>query len=131
MDAVDFGQKVRSLRKKEGLTQFQLADKIRISRNYLSCIETGDASNLSWDIKTKLCTALGISTDHESMVLPISLTSFAHADALPDDDVKMLAQLSYRGKQPDTPEKWRILYGIIKMIVETSDKQETLSLSPS
>jgi transcriptional regulator with XRE-family HTH domain len=122
MNANDFGEIVRKLRKQENLSQSQLATKINISRNYLSEIERGEAANLSWDIRTKLCVALGISIDDSVLVLPSSLVDFANAEKLPDEDIKMLARLEYRGKQPDTPKKWKILYGVIKMTVESSEK---------
>jgi transcriptional regulator with XRE-family HTH domain len=122
MNANDFGEIVRKLRKKESLSQAQLAIKIGISRNYLSEIERGEAANLSWDIRTKLCVALGISIDDSVLTLPSSLVDFANEEKLPDEDIKMLARLEYRGKQPDTPEKWKILYGVIKMTVESSEK---------
>jgi hypothetical protein len=49
--------------------------------------------------------------------LPPSLAEFATTADLPPDDVLMLARLKYRGQQPTTPEKWELLYNVIKMTV--------------
>lgn len=126
MNANDFGDNVRRRRKEEQLSQSQLASAVGISRNYLSEIERGEAINLSWDIRDKLCRSLGIPTNNSvidlSSNLPNSLVEFARVENLPEEDIKMLARLEYRGKQPDTLEKWKILYGVIKITVESSQE---------
>lgn len=124
----DFGAKVRKRRCEEGLSQEQLAQTVGISRNYLSQIERGKATNLSWQVMDRLTSALGLKEDRrsgptvvtdEKMNLPPSLVAFAQKAALPTDDVLMLARLKYRGQQPTTPEKWELLYSVIKMTVES------------
>ena len=54
-----FGQRLRDLRIKAGLTQNDLGFKTGIDRSYLSNIETGDR-NVSIDIMEKLAEALGV-----------------------------------------------------------------------
>jgi transcriptional regulator with XRE-family HTH domain len=117
--AVAFGAVVRDRRRAEKLSQGELAEKVEISRNYLSQIERGEATNLSWQVRRRLCDVLGIqeSASHEGGSLPESLQIFATRSKLPPDDVQMLANLKYRGKQPDTPEKWEMLYNVIKVAV--------------
>jgi transcriptional regulator with XRE-family HTH domain len=116
-----FGQQVRDRRLQENLSQEDLAQKIGISRNYLSQIERGQATNLSWQVREKLSATLGLkeeSTDlatQETSKLPPSLAKFAKSAKLPPDDVIMLARLKYRGQQPTTPEKWELLYSVIKV----------------
>lgn len=116
----EFGKKVRERRVEEGLSQEKLAQAVGISRNYLSQIERGQATNLSWQVMNHLTSVLGLTeqegTDSE-MVLPVSLAEFAKTAGLPPDDVLMLARLKYRGQQPTTPEKWELLYNVIKMTV--------------
>jgi transcriptional regulator with XRE-family HTH domain len=119
-----FGAVVRDRRRAEKLSQGELAEKVEISRNYLSQIERGEATNLSWQVRRRLCDVLGIqvlgiqeSASHEGGNLPESLQIFATRSKLPPDDVQMLANLKYRGKQPDTPEKWEMLYNVIKVAV--------------
>ena len=124
----DFGTRVRKRRCEEGLSQEKLAQAVGISRNYLSQIERGKATNLSWQVMNRLTAALGMKEEQEGesktsiderMDLPPSLVAFAQKAELPTDDVLMLARLKYRGQQPTTPEKWELLYNVIKMTVES------------
>ena len=122
MDTDDFGKKVRDRRRDEQLSQAELAEKVGISRNYLSQIERGQAINLSWQVMERLTSVLGLKenpTDTPKALaeLPPSLAAFAQTADLPPDDVLMLARLKYRGQQPTTPEKWELLYNVIKMTV--------------
>lgn len=116
-----FGQQVRDRRLQEDLSQEELAKKIGISRNYLSQIERGQATNLSWQVREKLTDVLGLKEPETGTMsetqLPSSLVIFAQSKHLPPDDVLMLARLKYRGQQPTTPEKWELLYSVIKLTV--------------
>ncbi len=117
-----FAQQVRDRRRQERLSQEELAHQVGISRNYLSQIERGQATNLSWQVREKLSAILGLKQEPEAKAddsndLPPSLVEFARSAQLPPDDVTMLARLKYRGKQPTTPEKWELLYNVIKMTV--------------
>jgi transcriptional regulator with XRE-family HTH domain len=124
MAAMEFGERVRERRMKEGLSQTELAETVGISRTYLSEIERGVATNLSWGVVRRLATALGIqveqepSKDQDLASLPPGLADFADSKKLPRDDVLMLARLKFRGKQPTTSEKWELLYNVIKMATE-------------
>ncbi|UBF30325.1 helix-turn-helix domain-containing protein (plasmid) [Kovacikia minuta CCNUW1] len=116
----EFAQKVRDRRLQEKLSQEELANKVGISRNYLSQIERGQATNLSWQLVERLTAVLGLKEDsggtlEQAADIPPSLVQFARAAHLPPDDVLMLARLKYRGQQPTTPEKWELLYNVIKM----------------
>ena len=116
----DFAQNVRDRRLQEGLSQEELARKVGISRNYLSQIERGQATNLSWQLMERLRAVLGLKDAAAGTLetvadLPPSLAEFARTAGLPPDDVLMLARLKYRGQQPTTPEKWELLYNVIKM----------------
>lgn len=119
----EFAKRVRDRRIEERLSQQELADQIGISRNYLSQIERGQATNLSWQVREKLSAVLGLkaepapSSTIDATELPPSLVEFANKANLPPDDVVMLARLKYRGQQPTSPEKWELLYNVIKMTV--------------
>jgi len=116
-----FAQQVRDRRRQEKLSQQALADRVGISRNYLSEIERGQATNLSWQVRKRLADALGLTIESAGTLdladLPDSLVEFAATAKLPPDDVLMLARLKYRGQQPTTVEKWELLYNVIKMTV--------------
>jgi transcriptional regulator with XRE-family HTH domain len=113
----NFAQQVRAQRKAQKLSQQELAQQVEISRNYLSEIERGEATNLSWQVRQKLAAALGLSPVGEAVEtdLPEGLAAFAASAKLPQDDVQMLAGLKYRGQQPTTADKWELLYNVIKM----------------
>ena len=119
MEMDEFGKKVRERRVEEGLSQEKLAQAVGISRNYLSQIERGQATNLSWQVVERLTSVLGLKEQEtqSDTILPSSLAQFAKTAELPPDDIFMLAHLKYRGQQPDTPEKWELLYNVIKMTV--------------
>lgn len=116
-----FGDRVREQRKAQKLSQQELAKQVGISRNYLSEIERGESTNLSWQVREKLSRILGLESGQaqtaETISLPAGLAEFAAANKLPPDDIRMLAGLQYRGQQPATPEKWELLYNVIKMTV--------------
>ncbi|HEY9692618.1 MAG TPA: helix-turn-helix transcriptional regulator [Oculatellaceae cyanobacterium] len=121
MEINEFGKQVRERRTEEKLSQEKLAQAVGISRNYLSQIERGQATNLSWQVREKLTSVLGlkaveqVETSNE-LGLPPSLAEFASKAGLPPDDVLMLARLKYRGQQPTTKEKWELLYNVIKQL---------------
>ncbi|MEI7831632.1 MAG: helix-turn-helix domain-containing protein [bacterium] len=131
MNAEQFGVRVRERRSQEGLSQDDLAQKTGISRNYLSQIERGQAENISLEYIKRIVIALGMDIaisqhgldentqdDETQEVLPPGLRDFALEEGLAPADVKMLAQLNYRGNRPDTKEKWKMLYKIIKSVLE-------------
>ena len=123
MDTNEFGQAVKARRKEEKMSQQVLAEKVGISRNYLSQIERGQSTNLSWQLRQRLTEVLGLQEDDTSGAtdttddIPPSLKEFAQTANLPPDDVAMLAKLQYRGQQPTTPEKWELLYNVIKVTI--------------
>lgn len=119
----NFGERVRQERTKLGWSQAKLAEEVSISRNYLSEIERGEASNLSWQVKNTLAQKLGILLEEAVkppdllMNLPPGLEQFASESGLPADDIAMLARLQYRGQKPKTAEQWKILYKVIKSVI--------------
>ncbi|MEM9220220.1 MAG: helix-turn-helix transcriptional regulator [Cyanobacteria bacterium P01_F01_bin.150] len=123
MNANEFGQAVKARRKQEKMSQQVLAEKVGISRNYLSQIERGQSTNLSWQLRQRLTEVLGLQDDDAPGTtdstddIPASLKEFAQTANLPPDDVAMLAKLQYRGQQPTTPEKWELLYNVIKVTI--------------
>lgn len=120
----DFGKTIRERRRQEGLSQEALAQQVGISRNYLSQIERGLATNLSWQLRQTLTSLLGVQAETPVVAvtpqdLPLGLAEFAQRADLPSDDVLMLTRLRYRGKQPTTADKWELLYNVIKMTVDS------------
>ena len=65
--AMEFGKKIRELRKKKGLSQRELAQLVGIDFTYLSKIETGDLPPPSDEVIAKLAQYLG--ADEEELFL--------------------------------------------------------------
>lgn len=124
MELTSFGQRVRERRIEEQWSQEELARRAGISRNYLSQIERGVSTNLSRQVMQRLAMVLGLglSDFFEKLWnqgdLPPGLEEFARKANLPAGDVEMLAQIRYRGKQPRTPDEWRLLYNAIRIATE-------------
>lgn len=62
MDYFVIGQRIRRVRKAQGLSQEQLAEKIGISTTHMSHIETGN-TKLSLAVFVDIATALEVSAD--------------------------------------------------------------------
>jgi transcriptional regulator with XRE-family HTH domain len=58
MDYRNFGLEIMVFRKRKRLNQAAFADMAEISRNYISMIERGEATNLSVDVLVKLAWAM-------------------------------------------------------------------------
>ncbi|WP_103028108.1 helix-turn-helix domain-containing protein [Salinibacter altiplanensis] len=120
-----FGKRVQRERKEQGYSQEELADEVGVSRTYLSQIEQGKAQNLSLRLAQKLGTKLGIESPYQEERssegddnIPESLRKFADEDEIPESDLRMLADIEYRGEQPQRVDQWRIVYNVIKNATE-------------
>lgn len=60
---VDFGKRLKELRLKEGLTQQQLADKLRVTKSVVSYYELQERYP-SPDVLTKLALIFHVTTDY-------------------------------------------------------------------
>ena len=95
MDYKDLGNRVRTVRRQQSLTQEQLAEKVGISASFLGHIERG-TRKASLDTVIKLCNALKVSP---SILLQDSLDSDLLGDrnqSLSDDQRKLLREISNR-----------------------------------
>lgn len=61
--SVGMGRRIYRLRKKQGLTQVELADRAGLSHQYFSCVERGEKGIASRNL-IKLANALETSTDY-------------------------------------------------------------------
>ena len=62
MDYYKIGQKIRKIRKSQGLSQEELAEQIDISTTHMSHIETG-STKLSLPVFVEIAAVLGVKTD--------------------------------------------------------------------
>ncbi len=86
---VYLGQKIRSLRKSKGLTQFDLEKKTGIKREYLSKIENDELNNPTFFTLLKICEGIGVSVTE--------LISFENS--LPSPKVPQINVLSSENQQ--------------------------------
>ncbi len=126
---------IRKRRLEKNLSLTELAHRARVSKGYLSQLESSpDGPRPSADILYRIAFALGTSvgellekkivqTNDELTDIPEELRQFAFAEQLPEADVRMLAQIKYRGKRPSKVEDWKFLYESIKRSVP-QDKPE-------
>ncbi len=62
MDYYAIGQRIRKIRRAQGLSQEELAEKVEISTTHMSHIETGN-TKLSLPVFVELTNALGVRAD--------------------------------------------------------------------
>lgn len=114
--------RIKQRREEKGINGVELARRAQISKGYLSEIESGRAARPSGVVLYNLATALGTTVadllEQEvkltTRIIPLGLRELAELDNLPTEDVEMLAQIRFRGEQPETLEDWRYLYESIR-----------------
>lgn len=65
-----YGERLRAARKARKMNQSELAMRVRISRNYLSQIETDSATNIGREIMQRLAAALGLDIELHTPAAP-------------------------------------------------------------
>lgn len=117
---------IRRRRLERGLSLAELARQAKVSKGYLHQLENADESpRPSADVLYRIAFALGTSVgellekgisrgDEELTDIPDELRQFALAEQLPENDIKMLARIQYRGRRPTTVDDWKFLYESIK-----------------
>lgn len=116
------GERIRSERKKAGLSLSQLAAATGLSKTYLIRLETDPSSNPSLGVLRQITDALDITVadlldrpklqfDETVSEIPPSLRAFADQAALSRADVRTLASIRWRqGDEPQTVERWRYVF---------------------
>jgi transcriptional regulator with XRE-family HTH domain len=125
---------LRKHRLKQGLSIAELARRSKVSKGYLSQLENNVYGvRPSADALYKIAFALGTTVsellekqigkdDDELTEIPEGLRALALAEQLPDEEIKMLARIKYRGKRPITANDWKFLYESIKRSVISVDE---------
>lgn len=124
-------EQIRKYRQEEGLSLADLARLSRVSKGYLSQLENNlHGPRPSADVLHRIATVLGTSVNDlletqsssDFKDFPIELQKFAELEQLPEREVKLLAQIEYRGRRPQTVNDWRFLYEAIKRSVRLEDE---------
>lgn len=116
------GDRIRQRREDKEWSAIELARQASVSKGYVSELESGRAARPSGDVLYRLATALGTTVADllEQEIRPVArdvsaaLRDFAAESDLPEEDVRMLAQIRFRGEQPATKDDWRYLYESIR-----------------
>ena len=120
-------EQLRRRREEKNLSAAELARRAGISKGYLSQIEQDDSIRPSGDVLYRLAEALGttvadlLGRQARPMARGVSpsLRAFAEEANLPEPDIRMLAQIRFRGEQPQSKEDWRFLYEAIQRSIRT------------
>ncbi len=125
---------IRKRRLEQNLSLTELARRSQISKGYLSQIENNpNGPRPSADVLYRIAFVLGtsvgallekqiMSTNDELTDIPEGLRNFALAERIPEEEIKMLAQIHYRGHRPYTADDWKFLYESIKRSVWLGDQ---------
>lgn len=81
---MDFGTRLKELRKQSGLTQQQLAERVGVTKSVISFYELKERAP-SPDVLTKLSYIFHVSTDY---LLGIERNRTVDVTGLSDDDIK-------------------------------------------
>ena len=89
---VEFGERLRNLRKQKNLTQKQLASLIGVKNSIISFYEVGDRFP-SPEMLIKLSRVLGVSTDY---LLGLGAVETMDVSGLEDEDKRLLHAMADR-----------------------------------
>lgn len=118
-------ERIRQRMEEKHWSLADLAKETNIAKGYLWEILKGEAQRPSANTLYAIAIALGTSVadllgkedelnQESDRNIPLSLKEFAHEIGLPKEDIKMLANIRFRGEQPKDKEGWRFLYESIK-----------------
>jgi transcriptional regulator with XRE-family HTH domain len=120
MNSRELGHLVSDRRKELHMSQAELAQRARLSRNYISLIERGLARNASTKVLNQLAVALGVKVgklfgqpEVETALIPPTLREFALEKGLSYDVVDRMSRIPLRGREPRTVEEWEALYAAV------------------
>ncbi len=83
---MNFGEKLKSLRASQKLTQQQLADRIGVAKSVVSYYESGDRYP-SYDVLVKIARIFHTTTDY---LLDVSKDSVIDVTGLSDEDIAVI-----------------------------------------
>lgn len=137
---MNLSQKIKQLREKKGFSLGKLAETAGVSKAYLSQLENSLSKQPSAEILFKIASALG-TTIADLLDKPVRV----HTEDFPElkdhnvpdelrelvqkrgkaldireEDVKMLMNIQYRGKQPRTVDEWEYVLRSIRFVVNKS-----------
>jgi transcriptional regulator with XRE-family HTH domain len=118
-----WGTRLRQRRAALGWSLADVAGRTQLSRAYISAIERGRSKRPGADVVRRLEAALGLdSHSEEPPGTPAALAAVAEEHGLTNAEVAALAALRIRGMQPQTKQRWDLIYKAL-LASETLDGQ--------
>lgn len=122
---MELSDRIKQRMEEKHWTLADLTKETKIAKGYLWEILAGKAKRPSAHTLYEIARALGTSVadllgkeEAASQTVPVnipdSLHEFAEEQHLPEEDIRTLAAISFRGEQPKTKEDWEFLYQSIK-----------------
>lgn len=125
MDLKELSNRVARARKELGLSQEALAKRAHMSRNYVSLIERGIATNVTPAMMGNLASALNTTPAElwgevvpNEVLITLPLRQFAIQEGLRYDVIDRLARLPRPGQEPTTLDEWRKIYDVVRPYVD-------------
>jgi transcriptional regulator with XRE-family HTH domain len=112
-DAFAFGQRIKEARTRLGWSLAEVARRSGLSRGYINALELGRSKRPGADALRRLEDVLGPLRpvpQSDLAAVPPGLSALARERQLPEPEVRMLASLQIRGRQPQSKERWRFIY---------------------
>jgi transcriptional regulator with XRE-family HTH domain len=129
---MSLSEKIRQLRKQKGLSLNKLAEDAGVSKAYLSQLENGVSKQPSADVLFKIASALATTiADLLDKPIRVSATDFNDIPSglrelidkrgeeldIREEDIRMLRNIQYRGRQPKTADEWEYVLQSIRMVL--------------
>ncbi|MCL4560881.1 MAG: transcriptional regulator [Chloroflexi bacterium] len=123
--AIEIGKRLRSLRRRKGLSQAVLAERSGISRASITNLERGRAGDVRAETLARLATALEVdlfalvserkAEPAAGVIIPAALGKFALSQNLNYREVQFLAEIPFSdARQPSKVEEWEKIYIVLK-----------------
>ena len=87
---MNFGEKLKQLRKNQKMTQQQLADRLGVAKSVVSYYESGDRYP-SYDVLIKIATTFHVTTDY---LFGIEHDRILNVSDLSEDDIAVLVTVA-------------------------------------
>lgn len=106
-------ERLREARERLGWSLSEAAGRTGLSRAYINALERGRGKRPGADAVRKLEDVFGPlrgPENHDLVGAPPGLQALARERHLPEAEVRVLAGLRIRGRQPMSKERWRFIY---------------------
>lgn len=128
-DSDSFAVRLREARERLGWSLSEAAERSGLSRAYINALERGRGKRPGADAVRRLEDVFGplrTPDDRDLAAAPAGLRALARERHLPEAEVRVLAGLRIRGRQPSSKERWRFIYDAL-LVSEGMDDRDAPS----